>query len=71
MEVSADDEVANTLLESPLVEKSRVRLAVPMEVARPTGPFLPRVVETAFGIVRASSCGDQMELGGLPTPQSL
>ena len=42
-----------------------------MEVARPTGSFLPRVAETAFGTACTSSCRDQMELGGLPTPQSL
>ena len=70
LKIPADDEVAETL-KFPLVEQNRIRPPVPMEVARPTGLLFLRVAETAFGTTRTSSCRDQMELGGLPTPQFL
>ena len=58
-------------LKFPLIEWSRTRPAVPVEVPRPTRPFLPRVAETAFSTTRTSSCRSQMEVGRLPTSQSL
>ena len=65
-EPTANDEAAKTLLEIRLVESSRTRPAVPMEAARPTGPFRSRPTRTPFGTVHAPYLRGRLRMDGPP-----